>query len=101
MARGRSIKLDTREFATKSDATAYFKSMLARYRPGDRVSEDDSKDLASLLTRHPEAAEKIGAGIHHFEVMSADYGTKCFWVVRLDETMERFSYPSCITGSDA
>jgi hypothetical protein len=67
--------------------------MLSRYRPGDRVNEDDSRDLASLLKRHSRAAEKIGPGIHHFEVMSADYDTKCFWAVRLDETMESFSYP--------
>lgn len=101
MARGRPVKLDTREFRTKGEATAYFSSMLARYRPGDRVNDDDAKDLASLLKRHPEAKEKIGTGIEHFEVMSADYGTQCFWVVRSDKTMERFSYPRCIRGSDA
>jgi Protein of unknown function (DUF3223) len=93
---GHPIKLTTREFAKKGDAKAYFRGMLKRYKPGDRVNDEDGKDLSSLLQRHPHAAEKIGPGIDHFEVMSADYNTKCFWVVRTDETMERFSYPSCI-----
>lgn len=101
MALGHSVKLDTREFRTKGDATTHFKSMLARYQPGNRVNETDAKDLASLLKRHPEATEKIGNGIDHFEVMSADYRTQCFCVVRLDETIERFSYPSCIRGTNA
>jgi hypothetical protein len=70
--------------------------MLKRYQSGDRVNDEDGNDLASLLQRHPRAAEKIGSGIAHFEVMSAEYNSKCFWVVRTDETMERFSYPACI-----
>lgn len=96
MARRHPIKLATRQFATKSETKAYFSAMLRRYKPGDRVNDEDGKDLAALLRRHPQAAEKIGTGIDHFEVMSAEYNTQCFWVVRTDETMERFSYPSCI-----
>lgn len=96
MPRGHAIKLSTRAFATKREAKAYFSAMLKRYKPGDRVSDEDAKDLASLLKRHPRAAEKIGPGIDHFEVMSADYNSQCFWVMRTDETLERFSYPSCI-----
>jgi hypothetical protein len=100
LARGHVIKLTTREFATKGDAKAYFSAMLKRYRPGDRVNDEDCKDLASLVRRHPHAGEKIGPGIDHFEVMSADYNSQCFWVVRTDKTMERFSYKSCI-GPDS
>jgi hypothetical protein len=100
MPRGHPIKLVTREFEKKGDAKAYFRAMLRRYKPGDRVNDEDSKDLASLLERHPHAIEKIGPGIDHFEVMSADYHTKCFWVVRSDETIERFSYTTCI-GPDS
>jgi hypothetical protein len=96
--RGHVVKLATREFTTKRDARAHFQAMLRRYSPGDRVNDEDAKDLASLLERHPQAAEKIGPGIDHFEVMSADYNSQCFWVVRTDETIEQFSYPSCITG---
>jgi Protein of unknown function (DUF3223) len=96
LANGKSVQLSTRLFATKRDATAHFKAMLARYRVGDRVEDDDGKDLAALLMRHPEYDNKIGPGISHFEVMSADYGTRCFRVVRVDGTGISFSYPYCI-----
>ncbi|WJI78038.1 MULTISPECIES: DCL family protein [unclassified Mesorhizobium] len=70
--------------------------MLNRYRPGDAVSAADVAFLAEALKRHPEARTKIGSGIRSFDVRSADYGTKCFWVLRTDGSEERFSYKSCV-----
>lgn len=99
VGRGKPVILATRSFCTKQDAHAHFKSMLAKYSVDETVSEEDAKDLASLVLRHPEAAEKIGVGIHHFEVMSADYGTKCFAIVRKNGTREDFSYIACITAN--
>ncbi len=96
MARGRPVILKTRSFQKKGDATKYFADMLNRYRPGELVSDEDANDLASLLERHPESVDKIGDGIHHFEVQAADYATQCFRVVRLDGTWEKFSYYTCI-----
>lgn len=96
MARGQPVHLNTRSFTTKGAAAAHFKAMLARYRIGDRVNDGDGRDLAALLERHPERDEKVGSGISHFEVMAADYGTRCFRVVRHDGTGVDFSYPFCI-----
>jgi hypothetical protein len=96
MARGKPINLGSRAFDTKGAATAHFKAMLARYGVGDRVDEVDSRDLSALLGRHPEYDEKVGSGIKHFEVMSADFGTRCFRVIRLDGTGVDFSYLFCI-----
>ena len=90
--------LATRSFANRKDATAFFRRMLNRYRPKQRVSDADAADSAALLTRHPEYEEKVGVGIDHFEVMSAEFGTQCFRIVRTDGTGEDFSYPSCIAG---
>lgn len=101
MARGRPVILKTRSFDKKGDASKYFAEMLNRYRPGDTVSEADGRDLASLLERHPESVEKIGDGIHHFEVQAADYATQCFRVVRLDGTWDKFSYHTCIATEPA
>ncbi|MGN8094149.1 DCL family protein [Methylobacterium sp. 22177] len=75
--------------------------MLNRYQPGDRVSDEDGAELADLIKRHPEYAEKSGVGVDHFEVQSADYGTQCFRVVRSDGTWERFSYLTCISPARA
>lgn len=96
MARSKPIVLQSRTFATQGAAKVYFGEMLKRYTPGDRVTTEDAKCLEGLLHRHPEATAKIGVGIDHFEVQSADFGSQCFRVVRTDETWARFSYNVCI-----
>jgi hypothetical protein len=95
-----SVKLGTLIFPAKKEAKAYFRGMLRRYKPGDKVVDNDALQLGLLLQRHPHAKEKIGPGIKHFEVMSADFNSQCFWVVRIDETVERFSYKACIDGTE-
>lgn len=92
----KSVILKTKSFASRLEASAFFGAMLERYLPGDIVSEEDAADLASLLDRHPDAVDKIGCGIDHFEVQSADYSSHCFRVVRKDGTWARFSYHACV-----
>lgn len=101
MPRGKPVALETRSFANQKEAIAFFQSMLSRYRPKQRVSDKDAADLYALIKRHSEYAEKVGIGIDHFEVMSADFGTQCFRLVRTDGTGEGFSYLHCITGARA
>ncbi|MBR0683353.1 DCL family protein [Roseomonas eburnea] len=96
MGRAKPVVLAGRTFSKQGDAWTYFADMLKRYVPGDRVSADDEADLAELLKRHPQADEKIGCGIDHFEVQEADYDTQCFRVVRTDGTWERFSFHVCV-----
>jgi hypothetical protein len=98
MARGKSVDLATRSFATQTLAMGYFRAMLGRYRPGDRVNDADALDLAALLERHDEYTIKVGCGVDHFEVMMTEHGTPCFRVVRPDGTGTDFSYPHCVTG---
>ena len=98
MPRGKPVDLDTLSFATQGEAIAYFKDMLSRYRPGERVGENDSLDLGSLLERHDEYAAKVGAGVDHFEVMMTEHGTPCFRIVRRDGSGTDFSYPHCVRG---
>ena len=54
--------------------------------------DDHKDDLRRLLECHPEAGEKIGCGILYFFVGKAAYGTKCFFIRRLDGTTTDFSY---------
>ena len=97
MARGKSFIIDTRTFAKKQDANEFFREMLNRYRPGDRVSDSDALDLAALLAHHTEYVAKVGVGIDHFEVMNGLFGTQCFKIVRRDGSSDDFSYKHCIT----
>jgi Protein of unknown function (DUF3223) len=92
----KAIKLGDLEFARKGDAVEFLKKMLNRYNPGDRVSDQDGQVLALALARHPDADKKIGCGIAHFNVRTADFGTQCFWVTRTDGTTERFAFRSCL-----
>lgn len=89
------ITLGSIHFDKRGDAVAYLKAMLHRYDLGDRVNADDSVILRALLEHHPNSTAKIGCGISHFSVRTADFGSKCFWLNRLDGTTEKFS----ITGS--
>jgi Protein of unknown function (DUF3223) len=89
--------IDTRSFQKKGEATEFFREMLNRYRPGDRVSDIDAVDLAALLKCHTEYADKIGSGIDHFCVMENVYKTQSFEIVRTDGTRDDFSYKHCIT----
>lgn len=94
--KGKPVILSTRGFQNQKEATAFFKEMLYRYKPRERISDADSADLASLLKRHTDYDEKVGVGIDHFEVMNAEFGTRCFRLVRVDGTGEDFSYLHCI-----
>jgi hypothetical protein len=87
----------TRSFRTKAEATAFFRAMLNRYRPRDRVGDPDAAHLAALLKCHTEYAAKFGSGIDHFCVMANQYDTKSFEIVRADGTRDDFSYKHCIT----
>lgn len=70
--------------------------MLNRYRPGERVSDEDGLDVAALLERHTEYIAKVGCGVSHFQVMMTEHGTQCFRIIRTDGSGTDFSYPHCI-----
>lgn len=97
MARGKPVALETIEFDNQSLALDFFRSMLNRYIPGERVEQNDAMHLAELFKRHPDYTSKIGNGVDHYEVMPGDYGTQCFCAVRTDGSKEGFSYKRCVT----
>lgn len=80
------------------DALGFFKVMLARYKKGDVVGEEDQEDLLALLDRHANREKKVGVGIDFFRVDADFYGGKCFWLVRKDGSEEDFSFRRCVTG---
>jgi len=90
------ITLGAMRFDKRGDAVNYLRQMLHRYDAGDRVSAADALILQAALENHPDSAAKMGSGITHFSVRSAEFGTKCFWVNRSDGTTEKFSITRCI-----
>lgn len=97
MARGKAVALGRLNFPNQTLALEFFKEMLNRYIPGERVSEADAIHLAALFERHPDYAEKSQDGIASFEVTTGDYGTQCFCVVSRGGVKEGFSYKRCVT----
>ena len=89
--------IDTRSFQKKGDAMSYFRAMLNRYKPGDRVNDADLADLAALLKHHTEYERKVGSGIDHFCVMTNLFNTQSFEIIRADGSRDDFSFKHCIT----
>lgn len=83
-------------FTKKGDAVAHLNAILQKYDVGDKVNKADTDVLLAALSHHPEGKEKVGCGITGFSVRSADFGTKCFWVNRIDGTTEKFSHKACV-----
>jgi hypothetical protein len=87
-----------KDFKSKAEALALCKGMLARYRNGESINEQDSRLLQDLLQRHPEARQKVGCGVKRFFRDRTSQGTSCFWLERLDGSCTDFSYKSCVNA---
>lgn len=92
------VNVGSRNFVRQKDALDFFKEMLGRYSVGDVVLPIDEVDLRALLLLHRDSVHKIAGGVDHFKVMEDGYGGRCFWLVRLDRSIDKFSYISCVTG---
>lgn len=92
------LVLSTRFFKTRVLAKKHFRDMLARYQPGERISDSDAADLDSLLHLYPFRRDIVWylRTIAHFEVEDSDFGKKCFRVVMDNGSHCRFSYIKCI-----
>ncbi|MCS3444985.1 DCL family protein [Bradyrhizobium elkanii] len=100
MAKAKPLQIGSLAFPTQQKALLHCKNILSEYGPDEWVSEEDALFLSELLKRHPDAAAKIGNGIHHFEVMRAsEFNTKCFAIVRRDGSRIDFSYKVCVNPS--
>jgi hypothetical protein len=87
-------------FETKALAKEFFRALRDRYADGVQIGVEDGSYLGELLTGHPEAEQKIGAGIAFFSVATEAefHRTRHFMVHRTDGTASDFSFLSCIDG---
>ncbi|HLE05409.1 MAG TPA: DCL family protein [Anaerolineales bacterium] len=89
------IIIGKRPFQTKQAAQQAVRAVLWRYQPGDIVQNDDAAFLLDLLRLHPHAQQKLGAGVHSFQV-EAQGRSRGFWLTRLDGSRTDFSYRACL-----
>ena len=99
------VDLPSRSFPTQKAALEYFRGILYAYNVGEVISDPlHDTMLRELSDRHPDAVEKIGAGISEFFVNkteAGDYGyvsadARGIWIRRIDATEVDWSYQTAI-----
>lgn len=102
------VDVGDEHFPTKAAAVARCQEILRSYpgqsgsgagQPQDVTDPTHITFLTALVARHPDAADKIGAGVAGFKVQVNPAGTgntRCFYVIHPDGGSVQFSYPSCL-----
>jgi len=100
VGKAKPVTIGAVEFPSEKKAQEYFTAMLARYRDGETLNEEDTQFLRDALPRHPRASEKIRPGIKRFFRDRARHGTSCFYIEYVDGSTDDFSYKKCVTGRE-
>jgi hypothetical protein len=82
----------------RSRLKAYWRTRAIRawYADGQPLDPSDMAFMRHVLDRHPRAAQKIGAGVHAIVCGAYVGGSRCFFVIRTDGTIEDFSVRRCL-----
>ncbi len=87
-------------FSSKSTISTYAKEILKKSELGKVLTGEDKHFIFGLIECHPNATEKIGAGIKHIiaRVDPVWKKGKQFLIIRVDGSVIDFSYKKCIYG---
>jgi hypothetical protein len=66
------------------------------YDDGIPLRKSDKTFMLEILRMHPKAEIKFGCGINAIVVHTFIGGSRCFFVIRADGTIEDFSYRKCL-----
>lgn len=97
---GKGIKqiVNGRAFASKKALKDEIKRILYSVVPPARLAGTDAAFVLALLERHPSASRKIGCGVKAVGVVKERvWGTRHFYIRRLDGSGTDFSYMACLT----
>ncbi|XP_066348973.1 DNA-directed RNA polymerase IV subunit 1-like isoform X2 [Miscanthus floridulus] len=83
------------------DMHTSLQNMLREYPLNGYVMEPDKSQLIEALKFHPRGAEKIGVGVREIKIglNPIHPETRCFILLRNDDTTEDFSYHKCVHGA--
>ncbi|CAB0776888.1 hypothetical protein FRC0182_00633 [Corynebacterium diphtheriae] len=84
------------DFPTKKAVTEHARVVLHRWPPKFPIFGPDEVFIRDLLTHHPRAEEKIGAGVHAVFIGFGEYGHRHFHVRRADGSVDNFSIKQCV-----
>jgi hypothetical protein len=86
------------EFATKAALQREVQRILND--PSWKITPPDHDFMIAFFARHPSAKEKRGPGIAQITIeRNPKYGTRGFWIRRVDGTTTDISYKECLTPS--
>ncbi|CAL0319901.1 unnamed protein product [Lupinus luteus] len=92
------VNLGFKQFESSVEIFDYFYKFLHAWPLYVNVNEYEHKMLLELLKNgHQEPDKKIGQGVCAFQVRNHPaYKSKCFFVIREDDTVEDFSFRKCV-----
>ncbi|OIV97096.1 hypothetical protein TanjilG_15797 [Lupinus angustifolius] len=92
------VKLGFKEFGSSVEIFDYFYKFLHAWPLYVNVNKYEHKMLLELLKNgHQEPDKKIGQGVRAFQVRNHPaYKSKCFFVIREDDTVDDFSFRKCV-----
>ena len=87
-----------KKFATKTATIKFIKLILYKYKLNEKLVGEDFDFVFELLKRRADHKEKIGPGVKELIVRRHEkwVNTRCFYVVRTDDSSEAFGYRDCL-----
>ncbi|KAG9148582.1 hypothetical protein Leryth_018298 [Lithospermum erythrorhizon] len=91
-----SLTLDTIRYLSRE-----LRRILYKYDDDGPLSDSDKHTVLRALRFHPRERQKLGSGAHEIKVgyHSKYEGSRCFFLVRTDGSVEDFSYLKCIDNA--
>ncbi|CAO2043399.1 unnamed protein product [Urochloa humidicola] len=83
------------------DMRTSLQKILREYPLNGSVMDSDKSQLIEALKFHPKGAEKMGVGVREIKIglNPSHPDTRCFILLRKDDTAEDFSYNKCVQGA--
>jgi len=83
-------------FGTKKALLEYIRALRDRYADFQPLNAADFAFMLALLQNHESAEIKIGCGVAGMYIRRDPYGSRCFWLRRVDGTQTDFSFHLCL-----
>ncbi|KAL8141926.1 hypothetical protein V2J09_014958 [Rumex salicifolius] len=92
------VSIGPKTFESSLDMFDYFFKFLHHWSPNLDVNKYEHMALLDLIKKgHSEPEKKIGCGVKSFQIRNhPEYKSRCFFVVRNDQSAEDFSFRKCV-----
>ncbi len=101
MSKRQNFVIAGKTFPTKIELQEFIKGILYQYQDGQHLSDSDFEFMLEVLKHHPDFKIKNGVGIKAIFVKQNPVykSTRCFWILRQDDSETDFSYLECLKAT--